>query len=279
MKLSIITINFNNYDGLKRTMDSVFFQTFKDFEWIVVDGGSTDGSKDLLSSHGSEISQWVSEPDSGIYNAMNKGIRMSHGDYLLFLNSGDSLTDESVLERSVHYLSDTDYVIGNIVHTQRGDKTGLTEKSFSPGGLLYILINYALPHPASFMRRSLFEQYGFYREDLRISSDWAFMVYSILLGKATVKYLPVVVTSFDDTGISSVNLQEGNKERDLVMQERPILFLMRDLLDFHLKNYEAVDTLKSGKLFYQIFRFYSFFRRKTGKRKIKSILSKYNFIS
>lgn len=77
MKLSIITINYNNYDGLKRTMDSVFFQTFKDFEWIVVDGGSTDGSKDLLSSHGLEISQWVSEADSGIYNAMNKGIRMS----------------------------------------------------------------------------------------------------------------------------------------------------------------------------------------------------------
>ncbi len=89
MKLSIITVNLNNKDGLQKTIDSVISQTFKDFEWIVIDGGSTDGSKELIEKYSDYISYWVSEPDKGIYNAMNKGIKVAKGDYLEFLNSGD----------------------------------------------------------------------------------------------------------------------------------------------------------------------------------------------
>ena len=100
MKLSIITINYNNLAGLQKTIESVVSQTFRDFEWIVIDGGSVDGSRELIERYANSFSYWVSEPDKGIYNAMNKGIVVAKGDYLLFLNSGDWLCDEMALERS-----------------------------------------------------------------------------------------------------------------------------------------------------------------------------------
>lgn len=92
-KLSIITVNLNNKDGLQKTIESVISQTCKDFEWIIIDGGSVDGSKDIIEKYSKEIDYWVSESDQGIYHAMNKGILRSHGEYLLFLNSGDYLFD------------------------------------------------------------------------------------------------------------------------------------------------------------------------------------------
>ena len=99
MKLSIITINYNNQEGLKKTIESVVSQTMRDFEWIVIDGGSTDGGKEIIEQNKQCLDYWCSEPDKGIYHAMNKGIRASHGDYLMFLNSGDSLYDNKVIER------------------------------------------------------------------------------------------------------------------------------------------------------------------------------------
>ena len=99
MKLSIITINFNNHDGLQKTINSVIAQTWKDFEWIIIDGGSTDGSKNLIEQYDKYITYWISESDKGIYNAMNKGIKIARGDYLQFLNSGDYFYNEKVIEK------------------------------------------------------------------------------------------------------------------------------------------------------------------------------------
>lgn len=111
MKLSIITVNLNNKDGLQKTIDSVISQTFKDFEWIVIDGGSTDGSKELIEKYQESISYWVSEPDSGIYNAMNKGIRIGGG-YIIFLNSGDYLFNSRSLEDSLKFCKGYDIITG-----------------------------------------------------------------------------------------------------------------------------------------------------------------------
>lgn len=108
MKLSIITINYNNVNGLQKTLESVFRQTCKEFEYIVVDGASEDGSKELLEQFLAKADfpfRWISEPDNGIYAAMNKGIRMAQGEYLHFLNSGDWLTDEKVVEKHAKNLA------------------------------------------------------------------------------------------------------------------------------------------------------------------------------
>ncbi|MGB8703989.1 MAG: glycosyltransferase, partial [Gillisia sp.] len=96
--LSIITVNLNNLEGLKRTMQSVFEQTWQEFEYIVIDGGSSDGSKEYIEANSAKIDHWVSEPDKGIYNGMNKGIKVANGEYLLFLNSGDELSRRNILQ-------------------------------------------------------------------------------------------------------------------------------------------------------------------------------------
>ena len=98
MLLSIITINYNDKEGLARTMNSVLSQTYTDFEYIVIDGGSNDGSKTIIEQHQDQLGYWVSEPDSGIYNAMNKGIAKANGEYILFLNSGDVLIDDTIIK-------------------------------------------------------------------------------------------------------------------------------------------------------------------------------------
>ena len=98
MKLSIVTINLNNVAGLHETIISVLNQSSADLEYIIIDGGSTDGSAELIKEYSDRIYYWVSEPDSGIYNAMNKGIRKASGEYLLFLNSGDALASDNIVE-------------------------------------------------------------------------------------------------------------------------------------------------------------------------------------
>ena len=115
-KLSIITINYNNALGLKKTMSSIEKQTWKEFEYIMVDGNSTDGSLEVMKTFNYIGLNYISEPDSGIYNAMNKGIKMAKGKYLLFLNSGDVLENENVLKNVLQYFND-DYAIlsGNII--------------------------------------------------------------------------------------------------------------------------------------------------------------------
>ena len=112
---SIITINYNNKDGLLKTIESVLCQTYKDFEFIVIDGGSTDGSREIIEKYAGHIDYWVSEPDKGIYNAMNKGIKVAHGDYLNFMNSGDYFYNENVLNDTLAYLND-DIVSGRSVN-------------------------------------------------------------------------------------------------------------------------------------------------------------------
>ena len=139
MKYSIITVNYNNKNGLEMTIKSVLGQTCKDFEYIIIDGGSTDGSVEVIKKYASRIDYWVSEPDKGVYNAMNKGIRKATGDYLNFMNSGDAYHSTSALEIIAGLHSDDDIIIGGYYDSTRGiahvippqDVTLLTLMKFS----------------------------------------------------------------------------------------------------------------------------------------------------
>ena len=113
MTYSIITVNYNNYEGLRRTIKSVVCQTYKDYEYIIIDGGSTDGSAELIRQYTDHLTFWVSEPDKGIYNAMNKGVAHANGEYLNFMNSGDCFYDENVLQTLKAHL-DSDIVEGQV---------------------------------------------------------------------------------------------------------------------------------------------------------------------
>lgn len=230
MLLSIITINYNNCKGLKRTIDSVVSQTFRDFEWIVIDGGSTDGSKELVEQYADHFAYWVSEPDKGIYNAMNKGIRVAKGEYLFFLNSGDWLKDKESLQFATSSPFKEDVICFPLVldYGNRMEESWLSQKI-----TLYTFIHGAIYHSgSSFIRRALFDEYGLYDENLRIVSDWKFFLQAIGLGDATVRVEKECISVFDMNGVCTVQMEANQKERQKVLQELLPARLLEDYQDF-----------------------------------------------
>lgn len=211
MKLSIITINRNNANGLRRTIESVLNQTFSDFEYIVIDGASTDDSVAVIKEFESKIYQWVSEPDGGIYNAMNKGISKARGEYCLFLNSGDYLSNNSVLNDVFSPEIKEDIVYGSIKFCNNSFKAFPIPEELS---LSYFYHN-SLPHPCSFIRRELFTHIGLYKEEYKIISDWVFFVIAICKYNVTLRRVDEVISVYDLSGLSSdigndklVNMEE-----------------------------------------------------------------------
>lgn len=214
-KISIITIAYNNRDGLKLTIDSVVSQTaYARIEYIVIDGGSSDGTKELLEGYSGRLHKWISEPDSGIYNAMNKGARMATGEYLLFLNSGDNLVDNKTLENLLDCDLTTDIVSGTCVkYTDKENIYNYPPKEVS----LYTLIHGSLSHPTSLIRRTLFDEIGGYRENYRVISDWAFFVDALLVKRCSYAAVPLVMVYFNCNGISSVSPDLENEEKEQLL--------------------------------------------------------------
>jgi glycosyltransferase involved in cell wall biosynthesis len=216
MKLSIITINKDNAPGLEKTIQSVVEQTFDDFEYIVIDGASSDGSVEIIKKYADRITYWVSEPDAGIYNAMNKGIKKAQGDYCLFLNSGDYLINSNTIK-------DVFEEIGNCPESdiyysdhQNQDNTII----FLPRLLnIEFLISYSISHPNSIIKNELFLKHGFYNENFEIVSDWAFFLSEFWIHKSRFTYIKTHIALFDANGISSTQVEKDHLERELVLDD------------------------------------------------------------
>ena len=225
MTLSIITINWNNALGLEKTMRSVASQTSKDIEYIVVDGGSKDGSAELIRefepSFGGRL-KWVSEPDKGIYNAMNKGIGMASGDYLQFLNSGDCLVSDDVTKRMLDVMNANErpsILYGNMLKDMPDGKA-LRDRCFAGKDISFRgFYTGSLNHSASYIRKSLFDKYGLYDESLKIVSDWKWFLQAIILGEEKPVYVDMDVTLFDMNGISEKNKALDKAERRRILNE------------------------------------------------------------
>ncbi|MBA3665086.1 MAG: glycosyltransferase [Bacteroidetes bacterium] len=213
-KVSIITINLNNAEGLERTIKSVAAQVTGDFEFIIVDGASSDNSANVIEKWLNVITSYVSEKDSGIYEAMNKGIKMSCGEYLLFLNSGDYLAGAHVLE-SVIPLLDTEDVIGGKIIKLVDGKEHIIDSP--PAITIDWFLDVSLHHQATFVRRSLFEAHGYYNETYRLGGDYEFFVRTLLKERGTYKNIPKVVCYFPADGISNqqkwLKINSEEKER------------------------------------------------------------------
>lgn len=216
MRLSIITINYNNSKGLEDTIRSVISQDFKDYEYIVIDGGSNDGSVDIIKKYSDKINYWISEPDKGIYNAMNKGIYKSSGDYLNFMNSGDCFHNKSVLNDVSKNLYDEKIVIGKCCNS----KTKEIYCSLKPGQevTLMTLMKEIINHQSTFYHHSIFDKYK-YDESLEIIADWKINLQSIIIDNCTVKIIDTLITDYDMTGISSTNSELYIKEKKRVLNE------------------------------------------------------------
>jgi glycosyltransferase involved in cell wall biosynthesis len=245
MILSIITINRNNASGLEKTMWSVVSQTFKDFEYIVIDGASTDNSIEEIKAMESKFThlKWLSEPDTGIYNAMNKGLRMASGEYIQILNSGDCLASVDVTEKMIAALEKTGnprMLYGNMVKCFP-DGHRLVDRSFC-GNEITLLGMYlgTLNHDPVYVRRDLFEKYGYYDESLKIVSDWKWYMQAIILGDEKPQYVDLDVTLFDMTGVSETNKELDKEERKAVLEQ---LFPRTILADYE-RFASPIDIIK-----------------------------------
>ena len=242
MKYSVITINYNNVDGLRKTIESVVAQTFNDYEYIVIDGGSTDDSVSVIKEYSDKINYWVSEPDGGIYNAMNKGVSQAHGDYCIFMNSGDCLYNPKVLEIFSRYNIQKDIVVGKLVSARNGNVL------FTPPQReisLYYLYSGTVPHQSSFIKTELLRLYP-YDENLKIVSDWKFFVQAIVIHNCSVRYIDDVVAKFDTEGLSTSNPDKMWREKEQVLTS---MFPSRVLADYKtMKNSECLTQTLSCHL-------------------------------
>lgn len=222
MKLSIITVCFNNKEGLIKTIDSVRNQTFNDYEFIVIDGGSKDGSKEIIEANKELFSFWCSEPDGGIYQGMNKGIDHAKGEYCLFLNSGDYLAHKDVLKKVFDKGYDEDILYGNVLKV-RGRKKRLLTYSEHLTYRDFYDVTPAIHHQTAFIKRNLFDNYGKYREDTYLNADWCFFFKTVVQNNISTKYLNQLISVCNAEGVSNTNMCDFYKSRkDIAIKQELI---------------------------------------------------------
>lgn len=218
MRYSIITINYNHKEGLNRTIESVACQTDTDYEYIIIDGGSTDGSVDVIKQHTDNITYWVSEKDNGVYHAMNKGVVQAKGDYLIFMNSGDCFHSSKALESVSEY--EEDIICGQVSTFPSGHH--------KPTITLVDLLRISLPHQAMFIKRELLIRHP-YDENYKILSDWKFCLETIIIENCSFRAIEDIIADYESGGISANSNGLLPRERELVLKD---LFPPRILADY-----------------------------------------------
>lgn len=265
--ITIITVNLNNLEGLRKTMKSVFEQSWQEFEYIIIDGGSSDGSSEFIEAKKDKIDYWVSEPDKGIYNAMNKGIKVANGEYLLFLNSGDWFCNEKVLENVFDKLGTCDVLYGNMIKVFPDGREILDRGVNVEEISLKTFIEGNLNHQVTFLSKNIFKKYGLYDENLKIVSDWKIFLKALGLSNSKVKYIDCEISYFDMTGLSNNIKLRDEERRNVINNEIPVpvflnyLQLKRLEEKFNSHRYQKFEqTDKKGisrKLHSIIFRLFS----------------------
>lgn len=257
MRVSIITVNYNNKEGLRKTIESVIHQNYNQFEFIVIDGGSDDGSYDVIQEYKEHIDYWVSEPDKGIYNAMNKGIEVASGEYCNFMNSGDCFFDNNVL---TSIFSTDNKIFSDII----AGNTYWIEWVKAPSKITFeFLFGGTICHQCAFIRRNLLLKYK-YDENLKIVSDRKFFIQVLINDNCSYECKDVNVVVYDLDGYSAKNRTLSELEYQRVLEE---LIPSRILEDYGKRKVgELFGTTYYEKLFIEI-----------GKRQYKSYI--YLFVS
>lgn len=267
-KLSIITINFNNQSGLRKTVASVISQTFKDYEYIVIDGGSSDDSIKVIIEHEKKINHWISEKDNGVYHAMNKGISQAQGDYLLFLNSGDFFCDSFVLENVFIKNHHADFLCGRCALSRNGKVIHITNPPEVHTFQTYF--RDGINHQSTFIKKSMFMQFGLYREDFKYNSDWEFWIRTIILNNCSTEKLDEIICEYNLEGISSnENTSEKFKSEINEVLSHPLLSKFVPDYEYWFKEQKTLAPLywlKSKKVLYKpvlfIYHFARYFSNK-----------------
>jgi len=250
-KISIITVNYNNREGLQKTIYSVLEQKFQDFEFIIIDGGSTDGSKQIIEEC-DRIDYWVSEKDSGIYSALNKGIKAAKGKYLIFMNGGDSFYSANVLDMIKNeFNNDIDILYGNSFFISKKKKFQVDYPDKLNFSFFY---TNSLCHQAIFYKRKIFEN-NLYNEELKIVSDWEFNMKSICIENKSYKHINVIICNYDLDGISHHQKESDKKEREKVLHKYFSAFIddyervVDQLVKYNKPQIKSHETINSNEIY------------------------------
>lgn len=209
MKVSIITVVYNNSSTIRSAIESVLSQTYSNIEYIVVDGASTDGTVEIVKSYGSKITKFISEPDKGIYNAMNKGVRFSTGDVVGILNSDDFFTNNSIIQSIVDtFDNDTDAIYGDVQFVDP-NKISKVVRYFSSKRFKSSRFKYGFmpAHPSFYVRKKFYDAFGLYKEDYKIGADFELLVRFLYVNNLKTKYINFPFVSMRTGGISNRNFK------------------------------------------------------------------------
>ena len=214
MTLSLITPTYNSSKTIARTLDSVVAQNYPDLEYIIIDGASKDDTLRIIEGYQSKINiKVVSESDKGLYDAMNKGVKLASGEVVGILNSDDVFFDETVLNTVAKaFASDApDIVYGDIKYFS--DDINKTKRYWRSGAYRESKLNngWIIPHPALFVKKTVYDRAGLYRDDFKIAGDYEFILRILKKYQLTLKYLPQVLVKMYDGGVSGRNLGQRNK--------------------------------------------------------------------
>lgn len=246
MKISIITPSYNSVKTIERTIESIISQNYTNLEYIVIDGWSTDGTDNIVLSYQDKLNiKFVSEKDDGIYDAMNKGIRMATGDIIGILNSDDFYNDSSVLSDVIRNFEDSkiDAVYGDI--TYFSNDVNKVTRYWKAGEYKENNLNngWVIPHPALFLRKSVYDKCGFFNLSFKIASDYEFILRILKVYHINIKYIPRVFTRMYNNGFSGKNLfqrikgwQELKRAWRINDFKMPKLFILRRIL-FKITQY------------------------------------------
>lgn len=245
MKISIVTVTYNSAQTLALTADSIIQQTYSDIEYIVVDGGSTDGTLSIIKHYENLFNgrmRWISEKDHGIYDAMNKGIRMATGDVIGILNSDDHLTSNNVIERIANAFDEQTEAVYGDVHFVKANNLQQSVRYYSGKPFRPWMVRYGFipPHPSFYVRRSIYEQYGLYDTSFRISADVEMIARLTYIKKIRCKYVEMDFVTMLMGGESTKSLRNrwiGTKE-DLIACRK--LGIKSNILLVHLKYFPKI---------------------------------------
>ena len=228
---TIITVCLNIASTIQRTCESIVNQTFQDFQWIVVDGASTDGTLAILKKYSYRIDILVSEPDKGIYNAMNKGIKQATGEYINFMNGGDEFYDKDVLKRIVETKPNTDVIYGDCIMINHNNSFLFrNQRKLCPKSLYQKSIN----HQATFTRNAVMRQYLF-DEHFKIAADYDFFIKIYFKKTYSFKRTDTVISLFYADGISSTNPEVNIREKTFI-RKKYFCIIQRLKFDQQLKQ-------------------------------------------
>lgn len=256
MKISIVTPAYNSATTIQHTIESVARQTYQNVEYIIVDGGSKDATSKIVANYRDVVDLFISEPDQGVYDAMNKGIRAASGDIIAILNSDDFYTHSYVLEQIAHafHHNEVDSVYGDLQYVDRHNpfmvvrhwESGAFEKR-------NFLAGWMPPHPAFFVKKSVYQKHGLFNLSLRSSADYELMLRFLYKNNVSTTYVPDVLVQMRTGGLSNAtwsNRWKANQEDRIAWKINgikprfytTILKPLRKLLQFRYKYQEPLIT-------------------------------------